>query len=67
MSKLLNIKVVGTVQNKMNVNDLVYLKTTGRFLRLKRDAHVGDLKLRGIFDDDARRGSQHYSVIDKVD
>ena len=64
MPKLITI-AVKSLQDEMKVNDLVYLKTTGRFLRLKRNAHVSDRKIKGVFDDDARRGSQDYSVTDK--
>lgn len=66
MAKLITINTE-LIKDNMGVNDLVYLETTGRYLRLKRDASIGDRRLKGVFDDDANRGSQDWSVVDKVD
>lgn len=66
MPKLITI-AVEFCPNNMGINELVYLKTTDRYLRLKRDAKVGDRVIKGVVDDDARRGSQDYSLADRVE
>ncbi len=66
MPRLLTINVE-LIPESMSVNSLAYLKTTGRFLRLKRAASNGERQIRGIFEDDARRRSQDYTLTDTVD